>query len=206
MVVIRETTPGKDYWMIAYLEGKIHSLKPTEVIVNTGGVGYLVHIPLSTYDAVQGAQEARLHIHTVVREDAITLYGFSEMDEKEMFELLISISGIGPKSALGLLSGIRGEDLKNAIAKGDVNRLVAVPGVGKKTAERIVLELKSKVDQLAVSQGESGYQTRSEAAMALAALGYNQRHAEKAVRDILDENPALALEEVIRAALKKLSS
>lgn len=191
--------------MIAYLEGGIKISKPTELIVMAGGVGYQVFISLTTYESVAGKEAASLFIHTIVREDAINLYGFAELEEKELFELLISVSGVGPKSALSMLSGIRAGELKRAIGLGDISRLTTVPGVGKKTAERLVLELRNKIDSLTVTIQESAFPVRAEAIAALTALGYNQRVAEKAIRDILDVTPALALEDVLKQALKKMA-
>ncbi|MBI2419250.1 MAG: Holliday junction branch migration protein RuvA [Ignavibacteriales bacterium] len=191
--------------MIAYLEGAVKFSKPTELVVNAGGVGYLVYISLSTYEAVAGKSTVELFIHTVVREDAINLYGFAAIDEKELFELLISVSGIGPKSALSVLSGIRPNDLRQAIALGDIGRLTSAPGIGKKTAERLVLELRNKIDSLPVAATDIAYPIRSEAIAALASLGYNQRAAEKLVRELLDVDPNLKLEDLLKQALKKMS-
>lgn len=191
--------------MIAYLEGTVKFSKPTELVVNAGGVGYLVYISLSTYEAVAGKNTVELFIHTVVREDAINLYGFAAIDEKELFELLISVSGIGPKSALSVLSGIRPNDLRQAIALGDIGRLTSAPGIGKKTAERLVLELRNKIDSLPVAATDIAYPVRSEAIAALASLGYNQRAAEKLVRELLDVDPNLKLEDLLKQALKKMS-
>lgn len=131
--------------MIGYLKGKIISAKPTQIILEVNGVGYLVNISISTFEKISDQNEISLFIHTHVREDALSLYGFYTEAEKEMFELLISISGIGPKVALSILSGISVDELQNAIQTENVSRLVSVPGVGRKTAERVVLELKSKV-------------------------------------------------------------
>lgn len=132
--------------MIAHLRGSLLDLKPNEVIVECNGVGYAVVVPISTYTALPGeGKEARLHIHTSVREDAIQLFGFATTGEKALFERLISVSGIGPKLAVTILSGIGSDDLVAAIRGEDTARLVRIPGVGKKTAERIVLELKDKL-------------------------------------------------------------
>ncbi|MCE1187890.1 MAG: Holliday junction branch migration protein RuvA [Ignavibacteria bacterium] len=191
--------------MIAYLRGKVFSSLPTELILDVQGVGYQVFITLSTFEEISGKQEVELLIHTIVREDAILLFGFSRATEKEMFELLISITGIGPKSAISILSGIRPEDLRNAIQAGDTSRITAVPGIGKKTAERLVLELRGKVDHIAASGKDDAYPVRSEAIAALSALGYNARNAEKIVREIADSSPDMKLEEVIKQALKRLS-
>ena len=134
--------------MIGYLTGKIISSKPTQIILDVSGVGYLVNISISTFEKISDKDIVSLFIHTSVKEDSITLFGFFTQSEKEMFELLISISGIGPKVSLGILSGISVDDLKDAIANGNVSRLIAIPGIGRKTAERVVLELRNKVDAI----------------------------------------------------------
>lgn len=190
--------------MIGYLRGKIHSSKPTQIILDVNGVGYQVNISVATFEEVSGKPEVELFIYTNVREDAIQLFGFSTETEKQMFELLISITGIGPKLALGVLSGIRVSDLKNAILKNDVPRITAVPGIGKKTAERLVLELRGKLDNLTVATGEANYTVRSEATSALVSLGYNQKTAEKVVGDLLDMSPQISLELLLTQALKSM--
>ena len=131
--------------MIGYLEGSIHALDTDKVVVKAGGVGYLVQIPLSTYYALEGKSSAALLIHTHVREDTISLFGFVTEGEKTAFEKLITISGIGPRLAQVILSGIGVEDLAEAIIQSDARRLSSIPGVGKKTSERICLELRDKL-------------------------------------------------------------
>ncbi|BDQ03793.1 Holliday junction branch migration protein RuvA [Ignavibacterium sp.] len=192
--------------MIGYLRGKIISAKPTQIILDVNGVGYLVNISISTFEKISDQNEISLFIHTHVREDALSLYGFYTEVEKEMFELLISISGIGPKVALSILSGISVDELQNAIQTENVSRLVSVPGVGRKTAERVVLELKSKVGfiETAVTKGFD-YTIKQEAVLALSTLGYNQKVAEKIVRELLNENPKLSLEDLIRKSLSELN-
>ncbi|MBE2281742.1 MAG: Holliday junction branch migration protein RuvA [Ignavibacteriaceae bacterium] len=192
--------------MIGYLTGKIANLKPTLLILDVNGVGYEVNITINTYDKISGQTVVSLYIVTIVREDSITLFGFFSEPEKEMFKLLISVSGIGPKSAQSILSGIRVEDLRDAIIRGDISRLVTAPGIGKKTAERVILELRNKAGDIKTSGTAApvgGF--RSEAIAALVTLGYNQRNAEKTVSDLLDSKPDLSLEELIKAALKKFS-
>lgn len=192
--------------MIGFLKGKIISAKPTQIILDVNGVGYLVNISISTFEKISDQNEISLFIHTHVREDALSLYGFYTEAEKEMFELLISISGIGPKVALSILSGITVDELQNAIQTENVSRLVSVPGVGRKTAERVVLELKSKVGfiETAVSKGID-YTVKQEAVLALTTLGYNQKVAEKVVRDLLTEDPSITLEDLIRKSLSELN-
>lgn len=192
--------------MIGYLKGKIISAKPTQIILDVNNVGYLIHISISTFEKISDQNEVLLYIHTYVREDALNLYGFYTEAEKEMFELLISISGIGPKVALSILSGISVEELQSAIQTENVSRLVSVPGVGRKTAERVVLELKSKVGfiETAASKGID-FTIKQEAVLALTTLGYNQKVADKTVRDLLSGNPAITLEELIKKSLAELN-
>lgn len=192
--------------MIGHLKGKIISSKPTQIILDVNGVGYKVGISINTFDKIVDKSEVSLFIHTHVKEDSISLYGFFTESEKEMFELLISISGIGPKIALGLLSGISVDLLKEAIEEGNVSRITAVPGIGRKTAERLVLELRSKVEDLVFGEiSKAQPSVKSEAISALATLGYNARVAEKAVRDLLIENQNYSLEDLIKKALSNLN-
>lgn len=192
--------------MIGYLKGKIISAKPTQIILDVNNVGYLIYISISTFEKISDQSEVSLYIHTYVREDALNLYGFYTEAEKEMFELLISISGIGPKVALSILSGISVEELQSAIQSENVSRLVSVPGVGRKTAERVVLELKSKVGfiETAASKGID-FTIKQEAVLALTTLGYNQKVADKIVRDLLSSNPTFTLEELIKKSLAELN-
>ncbi len=192
--------------MIGYLKGKIISSKPTQIILDVNGVGYKVGISINTFEKVVDKEDVSLFIHTHVKEDSISLYGFFTESEKEMFELLISISGIGPKIALGLLSGISVESLKEAIEEGNVPRITAVPGIGNKTAERLVLELRSKVEGISAGEFTAVQPSiKSEAISALATLGYNIKVAEKVVRELLIENSNYALEELIKKALANLN-
>jgi len=191
--------------MIGYLTGKIISSKPTQIILDVNGVGYLVNISISTFEKISEKDIVSLFIHTSVKEDSITLFGFYTQSEKEMFELLISISGIGPKVSLGILSGIAVDDLKDAIANGNVSRLIAIPGIGRKTAERVVLELRNKVDSIKSDGSVKETSVKDEAVSALATLGYQRQIAEKVVRDLLAENPSYSLEELIRKALAGLN-
>lgn len=191
--------------MIGYLTGKIISSKPTQIIMDVNGVGYLVNISISTFEKISDRESVSIYIHTSVKEDSITLFGFYTQSEKEMFELLISISGIGPKVSLGILSGIAVDDLKEAIANGNVSRLIAIPGIGRKTAERVVLELKNKVDSIKTDGMTRETSAKDEAVSALSTLGYQRQIAEKTVRDLLSENPDYTLEELIRKSLAGLN-
>src|ERR1700678_947909 len=171
--------------MIGSLRGKLIEKRPNQVLLEVGGVGYLVQIPLSTFTSLGPLHaESSLIIHTHVREDALTLYGFLTAREKYCFELLISASGVGPSLALKILSGMGLDDLIPAIRKNDIAQLVRIPGVGKKTAERMVVELRDKlaaVDIPAAGKPPSASQLESDVASALVNLGYDVRSVEKAM-------------------------
>jgi Holliday junction DNA helicase RuvA len=193
--------------MIGFLKGTLISAKPTQILVDVNGVGYLCNISINTFEKISNQTNISLFIHTHVKEDSITLFGFFTESEKLMFEQLISVSGVGPKIALSILSGIQINDLKNAILFADISRISAVPGIGKKTAERLILELKNKVDQINEEGGlELPFNIKNEAAMALSTLGYNHKLAEKVVRDILLSDPNTPLEELIKKALSFLNN
>ncbi|GAB1442779.1 Holliday junction branch migration protein RuvA [Ignavibacteriales bacterium] len=193
--------------MIGYLTGKLLIKKPTQLLIDVNGVGYDVSISLMTFEKIGEDQAASLFIHTNVSQDAITLFGFISEDERDMFRLLISVSGVGPKTAIALLSGIRVDELRNAIELGDTHRIYAAPGIGKKTAERLVLELKSKVSSIQSSSSTMFAQrgARVEALTALITLGFNQKAVEKVVGPLCDENPKASVEEIVKLALKKLT-
>jgi holliday junction DNA helicase RuvA len=174
--------------VIAHLRGRILEKQPTRVVVDVAGVGYDVAVPLSTfYGLGEPGAEVALRVHTHVREDALALYGFATALELDLFNRLISISGIGPKLALAVLSGIEPPDLVAAIERGDVARLTAIPGVGKKTSERIVLELRDRLPRAhpvaaaAGGDGGDGLVVRDDLLSALMNLGYHRPLAEKAV-------------------------
>ena len=193
--------------MIGYLTGKIISSKPTHILLDVNGVGYAIKISINTFEKLTGKNTISLYIYTNVKEDSITLFGFYTEAEKEMFELLITINGVGPKSALGLLSGISTDDLKQANITSNVERIVAVPGIGRKTAERLILELKSKVRDIkeeGISPAKPSLQ--KEAVAALTTLGYNLASSEKAVNKILSDLPDCSLEELIKRSLKELNN
>ena len=192
--------------MIGYLTGKIISLKPTRILLDVSGVGYAVNISINTFENISDKEIVSLFIYTSVKEDSITLFGFFTEAERQMFELLISVTGIGPKLAQSILSGIQTDDLKDAIQRGDISRIIAVPGIGRKTGERLVLELKNKVDQVA-EEGikEASFSIKNEAVAALTTLGYNSKVADKIIRDVLAEEPDLSLEELIKKSLSDLN-
>jgi holliday junction DNA helicase RuvA len=197
--------------MIGQLRGQLTDKRPNQVLVDVGGVGYLVQVPLSTYAALGDLHtEVTLLIHTHVREDALALYGFVSAREKHFFELLISASGVGPSLALKILSGMSVEELVPAIRSSDLARLTQIPGVGRKTAERIVVELKDKIDAVTVEAGRPVASTpagiEADVVSALVNLGYEGRAAESAVSEAKREASATNLEQLLRAALQVLSA
>lgn len=196
--------------MIANLRGSIFEKHPNQVIVETGGVGYDVQIPISTFTALGGAGDpVSLKIHTHVREDALILYGFATGEEKILFERLITVSGIGPKLALAVLSGLPVSDLVAAIRASDVVRLVRIPGVGKKTAERIVLELKDKVAAVdaagkpveVAAAGPAASALETDVISALQNLGCSRQAAAEAVRQAKQNGAPEEFEALFRAAM-----
>lgn len=191
--------------MIGYLTGKIISSKPTQILLDVNGVGYSVNISINTFEKISEKESVSLFIFTNVKEDSITLFGFYTQSEKDMFELLISVSGIGPKVSMGILSGIVVDDLKEAISNGNISRLIAIPGIGRKTAERIVLELRNKVDSVKADGEVKVSSAKEKAVAALSTLGYQRQISEKVIRDLLSENPNYTLEELIRKALAGLN-
>ena len=197
--------------MIARIAGILAEKNPGRMIVDVQGVGYDVQVPLSTFYVVgEPGTSVTLRIHTHVREDVIALYGFATSLEQELFERLISISGIGPKLALSVLSGIETPDLVRAIKAQDVARLTAIPGVGKKTAERIGLELKDRMPQSMQAAADTlkppapGDQLRDDLLSALVNLGYQRVAAEKAIERELQRAPDAPFEDALRAVLRAL--
>ena len=190
--------------MIAHLRGRLARKDPARVIVDVNGVGYEVFIPLTTFSALpENGSEVSMDIHTHVREDVIALYGFSTRRERAIFEKLMTISGIGPKLAVTILSGGSVEDLAGAIKRGDLARLTAIPGVGKKTAERIILELKDKLQDFAEAQTKSGVEV--DVLSALENLGYNRALAESALRRAVDGDRDPAFDPLFKRALQILT-
>ena len=196
--------------MISFLKGEIVQKSPTELVIDVNGVGYVVTIPLSTFeklDHARGEQTILTYMH--VREDAMQLYGFATEAERELFKMLISINGIGPKMAQGILSGLSVNDLRTAISQGNVTLLTSISGVGKKTAERIIIELRDKLgnaddQEPTIISTSVQLKARSEALIALMSLGHSRSTAEQALRKVFNEstNKDLSVEEMIRLALR----
>jgi Holliday junction DNA helicase RuvA len=197
--------------MIALLSGRLLDKAPSRIVIDVHGVGYDVQIPLSTfYGLGEAGTEVSLRVHTHVREEALTLFGFGTRLELKVFEQLIGISGIGPRLALSVLSGIESVDLVRAVREGDVGRLTGIPGVGKKTAERIGLELKDRLQAVLEANTDHpadsvvGSDTRGDLLSALLNLGYHRHLAERAVDAALAETDG-TFEQILRQALKELA-
>lgn len=194
--------------MIGRLTGRLAARAPDSVLLDVGGVGYLVHIPLSTfYELPETENPASLWIHTHVREDTLALYGFLSERERSLFQLLLGVAGIGPKVALTVLSGMPPSELVEALRKQDVRRLVAIPGVGKKTAERMVLELAEKVQRLGdeAVPGAPAAVAADDVVSALVNLGYRRSEAERSVETIARVGAPKEFGEYLKEALKRLT-
>lgn len=197
--------------MIAWLSGAIRDKKPTSVVIETGGVGYLVRISLPTfYSLGQEGSTASLYIHTYVKEDALQLFGFATGGEKELFNRLIGVNKVGPKLAITILSGMSANEFLDAVSKNDVAKLSSVPGIGKKTAERLILELSDKLVDLMDGLGEDEERTSEpgiydDAVDALVSLGYKKSDAQKEVKAAHASHPNGALEEILKQALNSLA-
>lgn len=195
--------------MIALLRGQVFEKHPNRLIVDVAGVGYDVQVPLSTfYTAGDPGSEIALRIHTHVREDQLALYGFATVLELTMFERLIAVSGIGPKLALSVLSGIETRDLVGAIQRNDLARLTGIPGVGKKTAERMCVELRDRLPKAMVANDAAaspGDSLRDDLVSALTNLGYHRQAIDKSLDKLVNNAAEQRFEDVLRAALKDLS-
>ncbi len=202
--------------MIAYLSGKLLEKDANVVIIDVNGLGYEVSIPLSTfYELGEIGSDVSLRIQTIVREDAFQLFGFRTVREKELFLLLVSVSGIGPKSAITALSGMSADEMISAIRSNNLVRLNTIPGVGKKTAERIVIELRDKITKLSVIAGEemksegipisSGDAIMDDAISALTNLGYQRAAAEKALNQAMQEGTEMSVQKLLRRSLQLLA-
>lgn len=191
--------------MYEYIKGTISGLTPAGVVVETGGLAYFLHISVNTYSRIKGLENSKLFLHQVVREDAHILYGFYDQEERDFFRMLISVNGIGAAIAIMMLSSYLPDDLRNAILTDNVNLLKSIKGIGAKTAQRVIIELKDKVgkgvpsDRIFVS-GNSV--VRSEALSALEMLGFNKKAVEISIDQILASKPDLTVEQLLKIALK----
>ena len=198
--------------MIEYIKGELAEITPALAVIDCHGVGYGINISLNTYSAIQGKKEAKLFVYEVIREDTYMLYGFSTKQERELFLLLISVSGIGGNTARMILSALSPSELCNVISTGNDKMLKTVKGIGLKTAQRIIVDLKDKITSLGVEQGATvstltttvHSEVYEEAVAALTMLGFSQAPSQKVVAEILKEDSSLAVEQVIKMSLKRL--
>jgi len=193
--------------MITHLKGRLVEKNPTYVVIECAGVGYFVNISLHTFSKISDSENIQLYTHLQIKEDSHTLYGFAENTEREIFRLLLSVSGIGSNIARTMLSSLTPFQIRDAIACGDVPTIQAVKGIGAKTAQRVILDLKDKVLKIydfdEVSQN-SNNTNKEEALSALEVLGFARRQSEKAVDKVLSQDPTLSAEDIIKHALKNL--
>jgi holliday junction DNA helicase RuvA len=193
--------------MIAHIQGKLVEKNPTDVIIDCNGVGYLINISLHTYTLLPSSDSVKLYTHLIIKEDSHSLYGFVEKSEREIFKLLLSVSGIGANIARTMLSSIEPKQIINAIASGDVGTIQSIKGIGAKTAQRAILDLKDKVlklyaiEEVSLSQSNTN---KDEALSALEVLGFVRKTAEKVVEKIMIATPDASVETIIKQALKNL--
>ena len=195
--------------MIDYIKGKTIELTPTDMVLECYGIGYKILISLQTYEALNGKSDTTVFIHHYLREDEELYYGFATKDEREMFRLLISVSGVGASTARMMLSSLTTDETRNAIIGEDLNKIKGIKGIGSKTAQRIILELKDKVTKGGGNESTAPFPTASnpavdEATTALVMLGFTKPNVNKAVSAVLKESPSASLEEIIKLALKRL--
>lgn len=192
--------------MYEYIQGKIAEISPAHLVLDCNGVGYMVHISLQTYTVLSQKAQAVVFIHQIVREDAHLLYGFAEKQEREMFRLLLSVSGIGANTARMILSSLSYADTTRAIVEGNVNLLKSIKGIGLKTAQRVIIDLKDKVGRAGGESipGSGSHTNMDEALAALVMLGFSKQPSEKVLGSIVHENNNISVEELIKLALKRL--
>jgi len=193
--------------MITHIQGRLAEKDPTHIVIDCNGVGYLLNISLHTYSKLPDSENVKLYTHLLVREDAHTLYGFAEKSERNIFLLLISVSGIGASTARTMLSSMTPVQIRDAIASNDVAAIQSIKGIGAKTAQRLIIDLKDKIlkvydmDEVSPVQGNTN---KEQALSALEVLGFVRKQAEKVVDKIVQQAPDLSVEEIIKSALKNL--
>ncbi|MEG3657430.1 Holliday junction branch migration protein RuvA [Arenibacter palladensis] len=193
--------------MITHLKGKLVEKNPTHIVIECAGVGYFVNISLHTFSKIGDSESIQLYTHLQVKEDSHTLFGFFEKSEREIFRLLLSVSGIGSSTARTMLSSLSPAQIRDAIATGDVSTIQGIKGIGAKTAQRVILDLKDKVlkvydiDELSVPSNNTN---KDEALSALEVLGFVRKQAEKVVDKVVAQDPGLSVEDIIKFALKNL--
>ncbi|MDA0757681.1 MAG: Holliday junction branch migration protein RuvA [Bacteroidetes bacterium] len=193
--------------MITQLKGRMVEKSPTEVVIDCNGVGYMVHISLNTFSQLTDSENITLFTHLQVKEDSNTLFGFYEKTERNLFRQLISVSGIGASIARTMLSSLNPKEIQNAIICGDVSTIQSVKGIGLKTAQRVIIELKDKVSSISGSDefiGNISNTNKDEALSALEVLGYSRKHTNKIIETLLNNSPEISVEELIKSALNKL--
>lgn len=197
--------------MIDYIKGEIAELTPATVIIETAGVGYCIHISLPTFSVLQGRKEAKLFVYEVIREDAHLLYGFTNQAERQLFLLLISVSGVGANTARMIMSSYSASEIQEMIATGNVTALNAIKGIGAKTAQRIIVDLKDKIMKVAGMESNeqllfatAANPVKDEAVSALVMLGFAANASQKVIDSILKKEPTLKVEQLIKLALKML--
>ena len=195
--------------MIDYIKGIIEELGPTELTLENNGIGYKILISLQTYEGLNGTKEAKVYIHHYLREDEELYYGFATKDERELFRLLIGVSGIGASTARMMLSSLTSDEIRNAIIAEDINKIKSIKGIGLKSAQRLILELKDKVVKGAGAENTTLFVPAAnsaveEATTALVMLGFTKANVNKAVAAVLKKNPTASLEDIIKLALKMM--
>ena len=195
--------------MIEYIKGKIIELTPTDMVLECNGIGYKILISLQTYEALNGKSEVTAYIHHYLREDEELYYGFASKDEREMFRLLIGVSGVGAATARMMLSSLTTDEIRNAIITEDLNKIKSIKGIGTKSAQRLILELKDKVVKGGGTENTMLFTSTSNAAVeeattALVMLGFTKPNVNKAISAVLKDSPSASLEEIIKLALKRL--
>lgn len=196
--------------MYDYIKGTLEESTPTEAVIENNGIGYSLQISLQTYTAIQGCKDVRLYIYHHLREDTELFFGFYSKEERSLFLLLIGVNGIGPNTARMMLSSLSCQELTNAILTGDVNKIKGVKGIGLKTAQRVIIDLKERVGKgdaksaLSLAEFGAASQIKEEALAALVMLGFSKVASEKAIDSILKEKPGSTIEELIKHSLKRL--
>lgn len=195
--------------MIDYIKGSLAEITPTEMVLECYGIGYKILISLQTYEALNGKSETKVYIHHYLREDEELYYGFATKDERELFRLLIGVSGIGASTARMMLSSLTSDEIRNAILSEDINKIKSIKGIGLKSAQRLILELKDKVVKGGGADNSILFNTvasgaAEEASTALVMLGFTKANVNKAISAVLKESPGATLEEIIKLSLKRL--
>lgn len=190
--------------MIEFIKGKLVEKNPAYVVIDNNGMGYFLHISLATYSQLGNDEAVLLYTHQVIREDAHLLFGFITKDERSVFRSLLSVNGVGASTARMVLSSINPEEVRAAVANGQVSTFQKIKGIGAKTAQRIIVDLSGKIDKLDLTGSDSGNSTRNEALSALITLGFDKTNAEKSIDKVLGQYNNLSVEELIKLALKNM--